>query len=340
MKVIKIPHLDTPVSRLGLGCMGMSEFYGPTSDTKAALALMTEAFDQGVQLFDSADFYGDGDNERLIGKFIRESQRRPVIATKCGIVRSAVILDDGNFRREYNGQPNYIRQACEASLERLGVDCIDLFYLHRIDPAVSIEASVGALADLVQQGKVKAIGLSEASPETIRRGHAVHPISALQSEYSLWSRQVEEAILPTCRELGILFVPYAPLGRGMVPAHRGDTLSFAEGDFRATLERADQDNLERNQPLFELLYDTADRLKISAFQLMLSWLFAQGDDLLPIPGSRQLKNLQANIAAERVVLPQDLIDTLSAHFTSETIAGGRYTVNKQVAANAAQMNDR
>lgn len=330
MKTVTLPGLG-PVARLGFGCMGMSEFYGPAQDETAALDVLSAGYDAGIRLFDTADFYGDGDNERLLGRFLRRVPGDALIATKCGIKRGDTVLADGNFQRLYDGSPAYIRAAAEASLSRLDVDVIDLFYLHRIDPKVPIEDSMGALADLVAEGKIRAIGLSEASPEVLRRAQAVHPVAALQSEYSIWSREVESQILPTCRALGITFVPYAPLGRGIVSARRGAVdVAFAPGDFRATLERAQADNLDRNQHLTDLLHDTGAAQGLTAFQVMLAWLLAQGDDILPIPGMRRRSSLDANVAAEAATLPDAALAALSAAFAPGAVTGGRYTVEKGV----------
>lgn len=330
MKTVTLPGLS-PVPRLGFGCMGMSEFYGPAQDEAAALAVLSAGYDAGIRLFDTADFYGDGDNERLLGRFLSSVPADAVIATKCGIKRGDRVLADGNFQRLYDGSPAYIRAAAEASLTRLNVDVIDLFYLHRIDPKVPIEDSMGALADLVAEGKIRAIGLSEASPAVLRRAQAVHPIAALQSEYSIWSRDIEAEILPACRDLGIAFVPYAPLGRGIVSAQRGAVdLRFAPGDFRATLERAQADSLDQNQPLADLLHDIGAAHGLSAFQVMLVWLLAQGDDILPIPGMRRLSSLSANAAAEAATLPAEVLAQLSAAFARGAVSGGRYTVEKGV----------
>lgn len=339
MKLFSLKGISEDIPRLGLGCMGMSEFYGPISKKEDAITLMNEAFSSGIRMFDTADFYGDGKNEELIGQFIRETDNRPFIATKCGIVRGKEILEDGNFKREYNGKPAYIRRACEASLKRLDVDCIDLFYLHRIDPTVPIEDSVDALSRLVSEGKIRAIGLSEADTDQIQRAESVHPITALQSEYSLWSRHVEQDLIPLCQSLDIQFVPYSPLGRGMVPGKRGDTLAFSEGDFRATLERATVDNVAKNQHLYDYLFSTAEQLGMTHFQLMLAWLLAQKSQVLPIPGVRKMENLLANIEAESFELPLSIIEEMSDLFTAENISGGRYTVNKSVASNAAVMSE-
>lgn len=338
MDRIKLPQLETSLPRLGLGCMGMSEFYGPKMNEQSALSVLRQAYEGGIRHFDSADFYGDGDNERLLAKFIKQVDADVSIASKCGIVRGAA-LADGNFKREFNNQPSYIKAACEASLQRLGVECLDLYYLHRIDPDVAIEDSVQALADLVKEGKIKAIGLCEAQPDLIHRAQRIHPLSAVQSEYSIWSRGVEEDILPTCRALNIPFVAYSPLGRGMLPRSTNVTqFDFSEGDFRLTLERATAANMTKNQPLYELLYQVADNLGISPFQLMLAWLMAQGDDIIAIPGSTKADNIAQNIRAAELRLDKDISRLLSNAFNPATVAGGRYTVNKEVAANASAMS--
>ena len=339
MKRVELINIDKSVPNLGLGCMGMSEFYGSPSSDNDALRVMQAAYDNGIRMLDTADFYGDGDNERLIGKFLQTAPKDVVIATKCGIVRGQDVLEDGNFRRGYNNTPTYIKASCEASLKRLNVDCIDLFYLHRIDPKVPIEESMTAMADLVKEGKIKAIGLSEANATTLERAHKVHPVTALQSEYSLWTRGVEEEILPICRELGIAFVAYSPLGRGMVPTSRNAAgFSFEQGDFRLSLERATPENFANNTTLFKLLYDLADSLEISPFQLMLAWLMAQGDDIIPIPGTRKISRVVENVFASELKLPATVVDELSAAFSTPNVSGGRYTVNKSVTENATAMS--
>lgn len=336
MKTTIIPGLGA-VPRLGFGCMGMSEFYGPAQDEAQSLEVLRAGYEAGIRLFDTADFYGDGANERLLGRFLSEVGQQALIATKCGIVRGTHVLPDGNFQRLYDGSPAYIRAACNRSLERLGREQIDLFYLHRIDPKVPIEDSVGAMADLVTAGKVRKIGLSEASPEVLRRAHAVHPVAALQSEYSIWTREVEAEILPTCRELGIAFVPYAPLGRGIVASDKGTPeVSFAAGDFRATLERAQPENLARNQRLTDLLHDIgAANNGLTAFEVMLVWLLARGDDILPIPGMRRMSSLKSNLTAEAARLDDDSLARLDEAFASKAVSGGRYTVEKGVTENQA-----
>ncbi|RJE76088.1 hypothetical protein BGP78_13830 [Pseudoalteromonas sp. MSK9-3] len=338
MKHINLKNMDVAIPRLGLGCMGMSEFYGPAVPQDKAVKVMRTAYESGVRMFDTADFYGNGENERLIGRFLRSGIKDLCVATKCGIVRGQEVLADGNFRREYNNSPKYIKYSCEQSLQRLGVECIDLFYLHRIDPTVPIEDSVGAISSLIKEGKVKAIGLSEASVDTIERANRVHPISALQTEYSIWSRGVEQEILPKCRELGITFIAYSPLGRGMVPRSQGShTFDFDSRDFRLSLERATPENIYKNQYLYDFLYDVSTSLNISPFQLMLAWLLSQGDDILPIPGTTSVENVLANIDAGNLELDSSIIQQLSSVFSPDNIAGGRYTVNKAVASNAAEM---
>lgn len=333
MKTTTIRGLGA-VPRLGFGCMGMSEFYGPAQDEAQSLAVLRAGYEAGIRLYDTADFYGDGANERLLARFLAEVGEDALIATKCGIVRGTHVLPDGNFQRLYDGSPTYIRAACERSLQRLGRDQIDLFYLHRIDPKVPIEESVGAMADLVTAGKVRQIGLSEASPEVLRRAHAVHPIAALQSEYSIWTREVEAEILPTCRALGITFVPYAPLGRGIVAADKGrPEVAFAAGDFRATLERAQPENLARNQRLSDLLHEIGAENGLSAFEVMLVWLLARGGDILPIPGMRRMSSLRSNLAAEAARLDDASLARLDQAFAPEAISGGRYTVEKGVTEN-------
>jgi aryl-alcohol dehydrogenase-like predicted oxidoreductase len=339
MKTIFMKNIDVAIPNLGLGCMGMSEFYGKAISENDALQVMQTAYDGGVRMFDTADFYGDGDNETLIGKFLKTGVKDLCVATKCGIVRGQEVMSDGNFKREYNNAPGYIRQACEQSLTRLGVESIDLFYLHRIDPAVPIEDSVGELSKLVQEGKIKAIGLSEADADTIERANNVHPISAIQTEYSIWSRGVENDILPKCRELGITFVAYSPLGRGMVPrSQNAAKFDFEKGDFRLSLERATSENMKKNQYLYDLLYDISATLNISVFQLMLAWLMAQGDDILPIPGTTKMQNVLSNIQIAQTQLAPELVKQLSKAFLPDNVSGGRYTVNKAVASNAAEMS--
>jgi len=307
------------VSPLGLGCMGMSEFYGP-SDEAESIATLERAFDLGIDFLDTADMYGVGRNEKLVGKALRGRRDRVVLATKFGIMRA----EDGT-RLGISGKPEYVRSACEASLKRLGVDVIDLYYQHRVDAATSIEDTVGAMAQLVKDGKVRCLGLSEASPATIRRAHAVHPITALQSEYSLWSRDPEEDILPTCRELGIGFVPYSPLGRGFLTGQLQRFEDLAPDDFRRFNPRFQGENFRKNLDLVKRVDAIAAEKGCTPSQLALAWVLAQGNDVVPIPGTTRRKHLEENVGALAIRLtPRDLtrIDEVAPKGVA---AGDRYT---------------
>ena len=289
------------VSALGLGCMGMSEFYG-AADEAESLAVMHRALDLGVGFLDTADMYGPFTHEVLVGRAIRARRGEVVLATKFGNERRP----DGSWVG-VNGKPEYVRQACDASLQRLGVDHIDLYYQHRVDPAVRIEDTVGAMAELVRQGKVRFLGLSEAAPATIRRAHATHPITALQTEYSLWSRDPEDEILPTVRELGIGFVAYSPLGRGFLTGKFRRFEDLPENDFRRRSPRFQGDNFQKNLALVERVQQIAAEKKATPSQLALAWLLARGPDIVPIPGTKRLAYLEENVAAVSVALsPEDL----------------------------------
>jgi aryl-alcohol dehydrogenase-like predicted oxidoreductase len=289
------------VSAMGLGCMGMSEFYGAT-DEQESVATIHRALDLGLDFLDTADMYGPFTNEELIGRAIKGRRDQAIIATKFGIVRS-----DDPARRSINGQPDYVRSACEGSLKRLGVETIDLYYQHRVDPNTPIEETVGAMAELVKEGKVRYLGLSEAGPQTLRRAFAVHPIAALQTEYSLWSRDAEDEILPTCRELGIGFVAYSPLGRGFLTGQFKSFDDLAADDYRRLSPRFQGDNFAKNLELVKRIEEIGSEKGCSAAQLALAWVLAQGDDVIPIPGTKRRKYLEENLGALEVALtPADL----------------------------------
>ncbi len=290
-------------SAIGLGCMGMSEFYGE-SDDEQSIATIHRALDIGVDFLDTADMYGRGANEELVGRAITGRRDDVFLATKFGIVRS-----DEPTARGVDGSPEYVRGTIDGSLGRLGVDHVDLYYQHRVDPNVPIEETVGAMAEAVDAGKVRHIGLSEASPETIRRAHATHPITAVQTELSLWERGPLEAIIPTCRELGIGFVPYSPLGRGFLTGRFNSSSDFGDGDFRSNDPRMREENFERNAGIVEVVREVAERKGATPAQIALAWVLAQGDELVPIPGTRKIERLEENAAAAEISLdPDDLAD--------------------------------
>jgi aryl-alcohol dehydrogenase-like predicted oxidoreductase len=301
-RVLGTANAALTVSTLGLGCMGMSEFYG-TADEAEAAATISRALDLGVSFLDTADMYGPFTNEQLVGRAIAGRRDEVVLATKFGNVRNP---DDPTDRR-IDGSPEYVRSACDASLQRLGVDHIDLYYQHRVDRSVPIEETVGAMAELVAAGKVRYLGLSEASPETIRRAHATHPITALQTEYSLWTRDLEAEILPTVRELGIGLVPYSPLGRGFLTGTITSTDDLDPDDFRRHNPRFQGDALQANLAIVEAVRAIADELGATPGQVALAWVLAQGDDVVPIPGTKRVRYLEENVAAAAVSLtPADL----------------------------------
>ncbi len=320
MRKVKLGAKGAVVSRMGLGCMGMSEFYGPRNDEESAATIL-RALDLGINFLDTADAYGIGDNEELVGRTIRPRRDEVFLATKFANVRKK---EDPTFWA-VSGKPEYVRAACDASLERLGVDYIDLYYQHRVDPNVPIEETVGAMAELVRAGKVKYLGLSEASPATIRRAHKVHPITALQTEYSLWERHVEKEILPTVRELGIGFVPYSPLGRGFLTGKITSRDDLDPTDTRAQrYPRFAPEAMQQNLEIVERVRAIAARKRVTPGQLALAWVLAKGDDLVPIPGTKRRKYLEENAAAADIRLSPAEIAELEAAAPPEAVAGDRY----------------
>lgn len=317
------------VRSVGLGLMGMSQFYG-AADPDDSVATIRDAIELGVELFDTSDYYGAssatpgrpvagfGHNEELLGRALEGRRDRATVATKF----SARSGPDG--RSFFDGRPEYVKTACEASLKRLGTDRIDLYYYHRLDPSVPVEDTVGAMAELVAEGKVRAIGLSEVTPEILRRAHAVHPVSALQSEYSLWERGVEAEVLPECRRLGVTLVPYSPLGRGMLTGAFGRGAAFDRDDFRSTLPKFQGENFAHNRRLVDELEDFAAGVGAAPGQVALAWLLAQPHDIVPIPGSKRLAYVRANLAATSVRLSADDVAHLGALFDPTRVKGGRY----------------
>ncbi len=316
------------VSALGLGCMGMSDFYGPADDTQS-LHVLHHALDVGMNFLDTADMYGTGANERLLSHLLANRRREVVLATKFGNVRA----EDGRLLG-INGSPDYVRSACDASLQRLQVDHIDLYYQHRVDRSVPIEDTVGAMAELVRAGKVRYLGLSEASADTIRRAHKVHPITAVQTEYSLWTRDVEDEILPTCRELGIALVPYSPLGRGFLTGAIRDLGQLAASDWRRANPRFQDGNLQANLALADGVAALARERGWTPAQLALAWLLDRGADIVPIPGTRSHERIDENAAAARLRL-DDGVRTALARLLAETpVAGERYPAASMAHVNA------
>ena len=313
---------ELTVSAIGLGCMGMSHAYGG-QDEATSIRTLHRAVEIGVNFFDTAEVYGPYINEELVGKALKPFCGKVVIATKFGF-KIDPTKKDSSAMSGLDSRPEQVRAVAEASLKRLGIDVIDLFYQHRVDPDVPIEETVGAMAELVKAGKVRALGLSEASPEIIRRAHAVHPIAALQSEYSLWTRDPEGDVLDTCRELGIGFVPFSPLGRGFLTGKIQNTSEFGEGDLRRTMPRFEAENMEANLALVRLVEQMASEKGITAAQLALAWVLAKGDFIVPIPGARKIPNLEQNAAAADVVLTPDDVKRLDDMLSPDKIAGARY----------------
>ncbi|CAN5702469.1 aldo/keto reductase [soil metagenome] len=328
MKKRRLGDQGLTVSEIGLGCMGMSEFYGTTDEDESG-ATIHRAIELGVDFIDTADIYGPFINEKLVGKAISDRRDRVVLATKFGNVRG----EDGSFQG-VNGRPEYVREACDASLGRLGVDHIDLYYQHRVDPDAPIEETVGAMKELVEAGKVRYLGLSEAAPETIRKAHAVHPISALQSEYSLFTRDVEDEVLPTIRELGIGFVPYSPLGRGFLTGRWRSIEDMPEEDTRAArFPRFAEANFKKNLALADRVREIADDKGVTPGQLALAWLLAQGEDVVPIPGTKRRKYLEENAGAAEVTLTEEDLSRIEEAMPRGSAAGERYSEEMMRAVN-------
>lgn len=323
MRQVRLGKAGFSCSALGLGCMGMSEFYGH-QDEAVSLQTLDRAIELGITMLDTSDMYGRGHNEQLVGQVIKGRREKVVVSSKWGIVRDPNGPAGSLYDRDLNNTPEYLRQACEASLKRLGTDYIDLYYVHRMDANVPIEDTVGAMAELVKEGKIRAIGLSEVSPEILRRACAVHPVAALQSEYSLWERAVEQQVLPACRELDIAFVPYSPLGRGFLTGAITTTKNLSEDDIRLNSPRFAEDNIDQNLLRLEAVKAIAESRGCATGQVALAWLFAQGDDIAPIPGTKRIKYLEENAGAVDILLTPE--EVASIDLKSEDFAGSRLWV--------------
>lgn len=329
MQIRSLGTQGLKTSQLGLGCMGMSEFYGAGDDAES-IKVIHRSIELGVTFLDTADAYGPHTNEVLVGKALKGKRDQVTLATKFGIVRDP----QNPMSRSINGKPEYVRSACEASLKRLDVDVIDLYYLHRVDQTTPIEETVGAMAELVKQGKVKTIGLSEVSPATLRKAHKVHPITALQTEYSLWSREPEDELLSVCKELGIAFVPYSPLGRGFLTGQIKKFDDLAADDFRRTSPRFQGENFQKNLDIVKKLETLATQKGCTPSQLALAWVMAQGDHLFPIPGTKRMKYLEENVGALNVTFTKNELEEINQISPKGVATGTRYTEGGMKLVNA------
>lgn len=325
MRQVRIGRTDIQSSAMGLGCMGMSEFYGPADDAQS-LHVLERALELGISHFDTSNIYGRGHNEELLGRFLKGRRGRVVLSSKWGILRDPDGPPGSTYDRDLDNSPEHLAKAIEGSLRRLGTDCIDLYYVHRLDPEVPVEDVVGAMARLVEAGKIRAIGLSEVDADILRRACAVHPVSVLQSEYSLWERGAETAVIPACRDLGITFVPYSPLGRGFLTGAIRQAAELDKNDLRLRSPRFQDGNIDRNLAMLDKIREIADRHAATLGQIALAWILCGNADMIPIPGTKRLKYLEENAGAEGIRLSPDEIAELGEILDPAAIAGARHWV--------------